>query len=85
MYGGRGLGLDIMCWRGKWISEGSHSLQCRMLIARLAKVSEMHPHSPGQGLPPNVSLRAAKRRVIPLIHTWVKDLTAVFALRCWRR
>ena len=56
-----------------------------MSVARSGTVLEMHPHSLGQGLPPNVSLRAAKRRVIPLIHTWVKDLTAVFALRCWRR
>ena len=71
MCGGRGL--------------GSHSSQCRMSVARLTTVSEMQPHSLWQGLPPNVSLRAAKMRVMPLMHTWVKDLTVVFALRCWQR
>ena len=48
------------------------------MVARTATVSEIQPHSLGQGLPPDVSLRAAKRRVMPLMHTWVKYLTAVF-------
>ena len=51
------LGWGICGWSGACISNGSHPLQCRMLVARLATVSEIYPHSLRQGFLPNVRRR----------------------------
>ena len=64
---------------------GFHSLQCKISVAKSATGSEMHPHSLGHGLPPNVSRSAINRKMTLLMTACVNDFVAVAALKCWRR
>ena len=54
MFDGSGHGDEKEGWMEEWRVAGYYSLQFRMLLDRSVTDSEMHPHSLGQGLPPNV-------------------------------
>ena len=82
MLSGSGFGLGIRCCWGEWRVDGDHLSQARMSLTRSAAGSETHPHSLGHGFPPNVSLRARRRKEKPSINIWVIDWMAVCGCKC---
>ena len=76
------LGNDCCC--GACRTCGFHSLQLSRSVARSATGSDMHPHSLGHGLPPNVSRSDIRSSQMPVKQTCVRDLIAVCKFRCWR-